>query len=276
MDDTHISSDDIAVASQPAADPSSAAPAPLTSTTPASTVPAEPSRTTEDSRGPLPYDRHEAILRTTRDGYETRLKSTAWAERLDRQQVEEALKLADLRARNPRQLYDELTPLVRTPTAPAPDLQTEDGRRLYSAEQAAALVRYELDRTLAEHDKSLEARIGPIEAAREQAATTERLQTQIDTASQWPGFMDHLDAVTAAVTAANAERRVLTLQDAYIQVVVPKLRETERRAILAEMDTTAAATSEPINPGRPPRANRVADKDKPLTQLIAEEYAARK
>lgn len=273
MTDTLFTSDDIAaVATPPAADPSPAAPASPTMPTPAPTVPAKTTRSTEDTRGPLPYDRHEAILRTTRDGYETRLKSTAWAERLDRQQVERAMALADLRERDPRRLYDELTPIVRTPDAPTPDLQTEDGKRLYSAEQAAALVRYELDRAFTERDQQVEARFGPIEARERQARTDQQLNTQIETATQWPGFTDHLDAVTEAIGQANADRRVLSLADAYIQVVVPKLRDTERRAILKEMDTTSAAATGDVNPGRIPSARQVPDKDKPLTQLIAEEY----
>lgn len=283
MDDTSFTSGDIAAAATAAPAEASPASAPSTATPPGSGSDKPAGASSSPEEGPVPYARFREVNDERRQ-YDERLRRVDWAERLDREKVERALQLADRYERDKPGLYRELEPIVRQPTAPEPDLVTEDGRRLYSAEQAAKLVQFQLDQALAEQAQKFDARFGPIEQRDRQAQSAHQLETQISEAAQWPGFMDHLDEITAAVTEANRAGRRVDLKDLYIQIAVPKQiakltaddktrREQERRALLDEMNTTAASGRSEVNPTRTPAARQIPNRDKSFGQLIRESVA---
>lgn len=277
MDDT-FTSGDIAAAAKESAAPAEASPAPQPTepTTPpasATTTPgAQPDATKPEDR--IPIADHKRVLETTRRDYDAKLNRLSWAERLDRDRVERALALAEQYERQQRQ--------VQTPERPKPNLQTEDGRQLYDAEQAAALVRYEVEQAVREMKEQFIGRLSPIEQTFAQGQQAAAIDAQIASASQWPDFDKHVDAITEVIADANERGERITLEQAYIRVAVPKFAQSReqlepqiRKAILDELNTTSAAVKDTVNPSRRPPASPKADSEKSLTEMLQEEYAAR-
>lgn len=246
-------------AASPAPHPQSSDPASAsTRTTPEATEP-----TTEDRyKGWIPPDAHERVV----SGFHKRLDDVSWAVGLSREDVEDALA-ARRRSAQPAAGQE-----------PQPDVLDEHQQPFYSPQQAAKWAAWKAEQIVDARMKAIDARIAPIEDARARDAQTSALQQQLHTASAWPGFMDHVDVVTQAIRAANAAGRPLSLYDAYIQHVVPKLSDlTEaKKKWLAELNDTTVKTSNDTNPSRTPASSRKADEDMSLGELIQDEVAKRK
>lgn len=278
MADTEFTSGDIAAAEKPsaAAPPapaSQAASATADASTTASPNAPEPKK---DDYGPVPWERHEAILNNTRRDLESKLHGLSWAERLDRDRVEKALRLADLAERDPDRLVQQFSrPAQGQP--PTPNARDDKGEAFYSADQAAALVSHYVKQAVDAVRDELGQRLSPIESERAQSRQMDSLHTQIQAASSWPGFGDHIADITAAIADANAKRERLSLHDAYIKIVVPKLAASkdqlladEKKKWLAELNNTSVRAKDDLNPQRLPAASRKADKDKSFRELIPE------
>jgi len=237
--------------------------------------PSSSERDTQSAPGAIPFADHQRVV----DGFHERLDAVHWAHGLDSARVQEALRLADLYERNPGELYRSLGPRVEQATAPEADVRDERGEAFYSPKQAAALAQHLVKEAIEEMRAENDARLTPLERRTADADRTDQLVEQIQDATAWPGFNEHIDAITAAVAAGNrGHGPKLSLKDAYIHVVVPKLAisrqalETElRTAIVAE--TNGATRRDDIHPGRSPSAGHVKDSDKSLTDLFREEYA---
>lgn len=134
-----------------------------------------------------------------------------------------------------------------------PDIQLSDGtlgysadatRRLLAAERAkmedAVLSRFE-DRLKSLEPIEQEHRINTL-----RAEAAQRVSQQIAAAEQWPGFAESKELIAKAITDATKAGKVLSLQDAYIQVVIPKFRADEntvRQKVLSELKKAPAASS---------------------------------
>lgn len=147
-----ITSDDIAAfaSSEAGADSSPATSTPAATPAPA-TEGSEASGTSvpEGSAGPIPLDRHKAVLenarREAREAAERDWKQRfGWAERVPQNEAENGARLYQWLNQNPRafmtwlqsQIGEAPQPLARQPEeAPAPDLRAEDGTPVYSAPQ---------------------------------------------------------------------------------------------------------------------------------------------
>lgn len=272
MEPTFTSDDIAAVAeSQPAGAPS-APHTPEASTTETPPIAAAGSaESPQDKRGSMPMDRHEAVLANARREYESKLARLSWAESLDPNSVARALALAELRE------AERGNGNGRTAEAPVPDLKTEDGLPLYSATQAAALVRHEVQQAVEALRRDYDAKLTPLEQRSRQADVQEGLLAQIDKARAWAGFTDHIAEIAEALESASQRHEYLSLHDAYINVVVPKLVASKeslmaeaRKANLDEINKTTQQVKGDFNPGRSPSASHKADKDKSWGELIEE------
>jgi hypothetical protein len=126
---------------------------------------------------------------------------------------------------------------------PEPDFEDQtSGAKFYSADR------------LAEYGQALERRItaaferkyGPVEADYRgrslRAQADESAAKTYEKVSAYPSFKDHEKDIAAAMQADDA----LSVQDAYIQVVVPKLSQMERSQVAASLvQKTAAASANP-------------------------------
>ena len=276
--------DDIAAHDfEPASDPSPGAPAEPSDR--ADAEPTSPPERDQDGnetapdrakKGPLPYDRHEAILRKTREGYEQRLSKLSWAEPLDPSQVREAHALHQLWQSNPRALLAHLQQHFAGEQLPQPDLRAEDGTPLYSQPQMVAAAKAIAQQIVDERLGPLEQRLGPLEQWSGQNRLLQEADAQIEMAQSWKGFAEHIDEITDAIAEARRQGRRLSLPEAYIQVVVPTFETHVRKAVLDELNSTADRARGSVNPAQAGPASRTPDADKDWGELFREEMARRK
>ena len=217
--------------------------------------------------GPLPWERHKAILEKTRKEYDEKLAKLSWAEKLgpqDPEKVAERLRVLELAekypaefaariAKDPRfsQYLQPPTPQPKAPTQdeqmPTPDIELEDGRKFYSADQQFKLMEWQ--------QRQIEKRYAPIETQfRGQQAWNTALQKNaqlLADARTWEGFTEN----EAAIKAAMMKDVRATLESAYRNVVIPKLKSDRaaidaeaRKTILAELNSKSSASTE--QPGR--------------------------
>lgn len=241
-------------------------------------------------RGPIPFDRHEAVLTKTRNAHKAeldavngKLATLSWAEKEGIRDRLDAMGLAEtnpeafmkiLAALNPA--YEKLlagapqpaktVPAAETSDAsdpqPKPDVQNDDGSLGYSEKGLRALIRWEAREEMRDR---YEARLKPIEdrekTAREreegQARWDESLSRQKETLAgahkNWSGFTEHFADIKAYLTA----NKRASLHDAYISAVVPKLVSSSkgaeaaaRKQVLADM--SAARPKNVASPGKLP------------------------
>lgn len=213
----------------------------------------------------IPFPDHQRVV----DGFHERLDRLSWASAYDPQDVREAFELAGK--------YRQLETSRRS-AEPEPDVEDERGERFYSPRQAAALVKHAVADAIAELREEYDERFTPLEHTVRESSRANALSFQIERATSWPGFNDHIDAITDAIAAANRRHERLDLRDAYIEVVAPKLSASEetleakvRQKILTEMEQNVSHSD--VHPRRQPSGSRKRDQDKSWKELIGEEVA---
>lgn len=281
---TFTPSDDIAaavIATEPAQPSSGAQPQPAEKPAAAATV--LPAAEPTDPHGPIPFERHEAILGKTRRDYDERLARLSWAERVDPQRVERALQIAEMVDRRDKRLLEHFQ--SANGTEPQPDARDERGELYYTPQQAAKWADWKTQQARAELAEELDNRLTPIEAERASNEKMWTLNQQIERAAAWPGFADNVEAVTATLREANQRQEPMTIHEAYINaVVIPKLAASreqiakeEKQKWLAELNSTTAKAQTELNPGRTtPAASRKKHSDMSWGELIEEEVAKQK
>lgn len=260
--------------SQPAAETTG------TSTTEGQTAAAETTPSTDSGSeapqggGPLPWERHKAILEKTRKEYDEKLAKLSWAEKLevsDPATVAERLRVVELAEKNPMEFlarfqsrlaqdprYAPMLQRLQQPSReepaqsreesmPEPDIELEDGRKFYSSQQTLALLKWQ--------QGQIEQRYAPLEHQfRGQQAWNTALQRnaqRLAEARTWEGFTEN----EAAIKEAMMKDGRATLESAYRNVVVPKLKADRatleadlRKSLLAELNSKPSASTE--QPGR--------------------------
>ena len=232
-----VTASDESPASEPASTPEPASPEPTTNPVisdapPPSDTGAPPA---DSPRGPIPYDRHEAVLRKAREQY-------SWLdEHGDQQTVQQ--KLAILRraeqdpagflrdfaaaARlNPQEMFQPAAPPAPPPAAPEPDILLENGQMTYSNERLQQLLAFQQQQL----EQRFNRELAPIKQERavtqmQQQALT-RAQQQLSGAQQWSGFAENKTEIGAFLRA----NPTASLSDAYIAVVPAKLAEQAQKA----------------------------------------------
>lgn len=224
-----------------------------------------------DEHGPLPFERHHAILSSTREEYEEKLRKTAWAERYDPRAVEKALSLA---AKYEQDQADRAK-AATAGTAPLADLRAEDGTKLFSEAQNLAAIKHAVDQAVGALREEFGARVQPFETEYQERERINRDVSQIQEALTWKGFEQHMPVVTKAIAEANAKGQTLTVRDAYILHVVPLITDTadaaiaeKKKAWLKELETNSVVNKGDVNPARVTSGTRIPDKDRPLRELI--------
>jgi hypothetical protein len=229
-----------------------------------------PDTRTADS---IPLTAHERIL----DRYHQQLDALGWASGLDRDRVQRALALAEEQDRARHTARD-------TDPEPQPDAKDDRGESFYSPKQAAAWAEWKARGIVASELAKLEQRFGPIERDWNTSKQLQKWDEEVAAHRTLPGFEEHLDAMTKYVADFNERRSrgerlpVLTLRDAYLAVVVPKLAEADtareakiRKEVLAELQTTHDRAGDGVNPSRTTSTTR-----KPFDQMTTKEIVAQK
>lgn len=220
-------------------------------------------------KGWLPPEAHERVV----DGFHKRLDAVAWASGLNPDDVRDALALK-------RQLADR----AKVSAEPAPDTKDERGDPYYTPQQAAKWAAWKADQIVSEKMREIEQRIGPIERTFAETKEMQTLSAQIQEAKQWPGFEDHLEAITKVVLDGRKAGHDIGLHEAYIHVVPKALAESGtaheaelKKKWLAELNATHASTKQEVNPGRAPASSSPKkDSEMSISELMADEVAKRR
>jgi hypothetical protein len=231
------------------------------SDTPAATQPSDTGAAPEKKRGPLPYERHEAILANQRKEYEwvqqygdvntirQKLDILARAEQDPATFARTFVAAANL---NPQELFalqqQAQQAAAPVPERPAPDVLLENGQSVYSDTQLAKLLEWQQSALLSRINQD----IAPIKQRAAMAEMSEqatvKAKQQLAAAQTWPGLREH-KADLAAYLRANPHAN---LADAYIAVVPAKLADQAAKATqqghqqaLSELQSKAGAASPP-------------------------------
>jgi hypothetical protein len=243
-------------------------------------------------RGPIPFDRHQAVLTKTRN--EAKAAQEALQKRIDDLAKYEAddyqnrIRLMDLLEASPdkavailKQIDPERfgklswaeqqaaaavaaeTPAQGAAEKPQPDALLPDGTLGYSAEGAQKLLEWRLEQERKGFDQrfeELKKQIAPISEERQAreafAQSVQRMTPVLENARKnWRKFAENEPAIREYL----ANNKTAGLSDAYIAVVVPKLDEavttseaTARKKVIEELNTKGRATG--VIPGKIPAA----------------------
>jgi hypothetical protein len=241
----------------PVADPS--VPATTPAETPAVPPPVEPEtpRMQEGEPEPkrakyMPMDRHDRVLAATRDEHTKTVQQLTQYHQQEVQSLQTRAQLLDVADQDPQRFLDALAAadpryaqlLQRhsngnghhapqaDPNAgmPEPDAQFADGSVGYSPAGLKAL----LDWNAGTVESRISQRYKAIEDAhladQQINAAKGRVTQKVQQAMQWKAFNENQDEIAAALRAD----RNLTLETAYIKVVIPKL-EAERNRMRADL-----------------------------------------
>jgi len=246
----------------------------------------------------LPLHRHKAVLTKARkaaEALEAKLKGLEWASVPDAQEKLNAIQVADT---NPELFAQVLfndpkfgpifkslmgsaspappadVPAAATSAAaverPQPDVLLPDGTVGYSQAAQEQMLAWHAAQMEEKFNKTLEERFGkvePILQEREaQNAYTKEVERQREVVQHarknWVQFEKHEHDIRQLINAKGNEK--MTLEEAYRQVVVPKLvadRDTMRKEILAEQTKKADKVIAPPAPKAAPVAGKSSTED---------------
>jgi len=219
-------------------------------------------------RGPIPYDRHQAVItnarREAREEAEKELKAKlGWAERFNPQEAEQGTALVRWLQADPegaisflqRQRQGQQPAAPAAPQMPEPDVVLGDGSKFYSADGAQKLLEW--------RDQQLEARINGRYGPMLQEAAMAKLQAQATTEAT--GLLQHYRANFPKFKELEKDIKTLCLQnpslslsDAYVYVFrdkgLPAERaswESERAGQLARKAAASSVQPGAAQPGTP-------------------------
>ena len=200
----------------------------------------------DQAPGPVPYDRFSEV--------NTKYSTLKWAEGLHPERVQQQQRFFQWLDTDPegafKYMEDYLTragALKRAQqaaspedTRPQPDVVVpETGQKFYSAEAAERLSQWIAKQSV----QPLEQRLQSIEGNVAHGRAAARAQAEIAEASSWPYFSDHIADISKAMDADGR----LSLEGAYRRVVMPRIKQLERDAVLKEINQKSQAST--VNPG---------------------------
>lgn len=297
--DTATSAEDTATETQ-VADPSSDSAAsteaaPIEQATPGDTEAV--TTLTEKTKGPIPFDRHTAVLTRTRNEHaaalqarDAELASLKWVK--DIPHAEHKMQAMAIAETDPQRFVEILKRLdpekygsltfgqaqakaaTEQPASttlgdmPQPDVTLEDGSSFYSATAQHELVKWMDAKHKSEMKLALDERFRPMDedkAHRQAMTEAHARQTPVlAEARKRPLFKEHETEIKAAIVKNLDDIKlgmqygravpILTLDQAYINIVLPKLqaqtqinRDQTRKELLAEINASPKAAT--LRPG---------------------------
>ncbi len=203
------------------------------------------SPSTPDQKGPIPFERHAAVLKNTREEYEQKLAALSWAQDVPSEQaaqvaafvqqaagnpVEFVMRYADALLQNPEHAaamrsYAARTLGTRGPAQPQPTQPTGpdlgqvlevDGIPLYTREQQDARDQWMIQRVVDAVSQEVGGRIAPVETVAQALAKAKqdqadherrvsRAKSVIEKASKWEGWAEHKAELAAALDEARQQ-----------------------------------------------------------------------
>jgi hypothetical protein len=244
------------------------------------------------NRGPIPFDRHQAVLTRTRNEVSEKarretLAEFGIAEGVTPKVVAHGVNLARMLSENPQlflqivqsQLGVDAAPAAAAAPKPAedpepePDIPLTDGRATFSADQLRAWHQWH-ERKLA---AQMDAKYGPIRDAHEQqtlsVARQREAQSLVSAAAKWPLFDKLRPHVKALIAAQQGPLTPTSLHTAYITAYAQhgeKMRRDEWEAERSGQLTRKASAST-VQPGAPRPSTPRPDSELTTREIIRQE-----
>jgi hypothetical protein len=275
------------------AEPSAAGP-------PSSTTPSLTDETARDSRGPIPYDRHEAVLTKARNDAARALEEERARQRetfgwvkpyidagLNQEQLTYLVQMGSKFAGDKRGFLDALAddPAVQEwavaraaqqakatqqDAKPQPDLVAPNGTLVYSDHQLEALLEWRDRQTQGKIDATLkpilterEERIAREKADAEFSEAQGKAQAIFDRYKSLPNFRENMPAIRAKYVEL-LQQGIADVGYAYSLVVTPTLSDAGRTQAIADMKRAAhsgAMNPKSGAPSTPAKKARLEDYD---------------
>jgi hypothetical protein len=213
-----------------------------------STVGSEP-------KGPIPFDRHEAILKGER---EKRAK-LEWAANVDPNRYRQMSEWYELADRNPVEFFNRFKAgLEQHPTwgqyvkpqqapkvdaEPEPDLVAENGQPVYSAPQMRKWQEWNIAKTEAKFQSMVNPLLRKEQQSQIQAQAQDFAKRTLEELSDLEGFEELKPEIAKHL---RADRRLSPLgayKRAYAESYKPKMAQASRDSLLAEMNQKAHANT---------------------------------
>lgn len=223
---------------------------------------------------------------TKRTGYEARLQQVDAVEKLIAENHDRFMEI--ISEINPR--FKEYTkkdtvtapvqPVVVEDPEPQPDYDLGEGKMTYSLEGLKKRDAWKEQQIIKKIEAQLADRFKPVEdrfkadKEREEynqwhTEATQRVTQRLEKARKWPKFADHESAILNAMQADQS----VSLEDAYMQIVVPGLagdRTKIRQEVLAEIEAQPKTSSVTATP----TAVKASDKPKSTADIAKEVIAS--
>lgn len=244
---------------------------------PATAEPVAPEPTAPSAKGPIPLDRHEAILQNTRQKTAEEVVSRVQQQygpaiqlqqRLTSDPIGTLTQLIDEAVQHPEIGQHVVSQLARTLASrrkSQPDLtpiDTEVGK-VYTAEQVEALVAQQVAQRVQPLEQERQTRVAEQMAAQERARTEQTVKSRLSAWREQPGFKEHESEIVVHQKALveqgldpwNAVG--IAYAKVYQEKVVPQLKADTTKTFVQQAAQKAAASSHdpgrvaPVLPGRP-------------------------
>lgn len=283
----HAAAESPTAASSESAPPAQAATAPApTPETPADVPP---------TRGPIPFDRHKAVITNTRnEARRETLTEFGIADNMSAKDVSTGLNLVRLLNENPAlfvqmvqsQLGGAATPATAPAAAavpkhaedpePEPDIELSDGRHVYSAEQQRLWQQWNGRKFQAQIDE----RYGPILDAHDMQKLQVKAQAEakqlVGVARTWPLYKDLRPMLEQALQGHRGPLTPTWLQDTYLALFQQHGTRLQREAWererngqrVDELNRKAGAAT--ARPGAPQPLTPRTTRDKSMVEVATE------
>ena len=237
--------------------------------TPASAI-ASPAAGTADastqSQGPIPFDRHKAILDgayherdDARQALDTFKQQYQWAAQVNPAEFQQLQRWAQAYQENPGQWYAQTTAELKQqyphlfasdtqPPAIEPDIPVMDAQghvvsQAFSADKVKALLQQAIADAVGPLQRTQQQQQARETAAQAQAEVNRNVSALWERAIKWHGFMEHKDSIAKAYDAHPD----WTLHDAYIDVlqreILPSADQTSQTKLLDSLKTQATGAT---------------------------------
>ena len=231
----------------------------------------EPGATAAATPGPVPYDRFNDV--------NTRYNDLRWAEQYDPRRVQQHWQFFQWLDSDPEGAYRYLgdylgregrlrpsQPQQSAEARPQPDVVIpETGQKFYSADAAEKLAEWMARQQVT----PLEQRLKSLETNDLQRHSQATAQSILAEAMTWPHFKEHQREI---LTEMERDGR-LSVEGAYNRVVLPKLRQLERAAVLKEIQAKSRAST--VSPGHVTATQSKPTQRESWTSLFRREMAKR-
>ena len=173
---------------------------------------------------------------------------------------------------------------------PEPDYDLGNGQMTYSLDGLRKLRAWERRQAVKEVNTGLEARLKPFEQDRQQREQAEQQRQEFEqrrdqiaqditqrlaAARKWPQFTEHEKDIRAHMDAERAKGNFVRFEDAYMQVVMPKLA-ADRTKIRQEVIDESNAQPKTTSTTSTPSAQKQTDRPKTTAEIAAEVIASMK